>query len=319
MKLISVITPCYNEEENVQEVYSQVREVFQHLPNYTYEHIFIDNASKDKTVPLLKEIAKNDKNVRVIVNARNFGPVRSPYHALFQARGDAIIGIVADLQDPPSMIVDYIKKWEEGSKMVVSVKRQSEEGPVMRAVRSVYYNLIASVADVPQLKHCTGSGLYDRSVVEILKRFHEPYPYFRGLITEIGFDIATIEYNQPKRKRGLTKNNLYTLYDMAMLGFVNHSKVPLRLSAFVGFVVGALSLLIAFFYLIYKIVFWRSFEVGLAPVVIGLFFFSAVQLFFIGIIGEYIGAIYTQVKNRPLVIEKERVNFEPEDREGGQN
>jgi|APSaa5957512622_1039677.scaffolds.fasta_scaffold31550_3 polyisoprenyl-phosphate glycosyltransferase len=320
MGFISVVTPCYNEEENVKELYLQVRSVFESLDgSYGYEHIFIDNASKDGTVSRLKEIAKKDKNVKIIVNARNFGHIRSPYHAILQARGDAVIMLVADLQDPPSMIAVFIKKWEEGYKIVVGVKSKSEENPVMFAIRKLYYNLIEKFSDTKQIKNFTGFGLYDKKFINILKNLNEPYPYFRGLIMEMGFEIAKVEFVQPKREKGKTKNNFYTLYDMAMLGFVNHSKVPLRMATFVGFAVAILSLLVALSYFIYKLIFWQSFQVGVAPMVIGVFFFAAVQLFFIGIIGEYIGAIYTQVKNRPLVIEKERINFEFDDSNTGKN
>ena len=316
MGLISIVTPCYNEEENVKELYLQIKCIFKNLDeNYTYEHIFIDNASKDKTVSILKRIAKEDKNVKIIVNARNFGHIRSPYHALLQTKGDAVICISADLQDPPSMIKDFIKKWEEGFKIVVGVKNKSEENPIMFAIRKLYYNLIEKYAETEQIKNFTGFGLYDREFVDILRTLDEPYPYFRGLITEMGFERAEIEFTQPKRKKGKTKNNFYTLYDMAMLGFVNHSKVPLRMATFVGFSVAIFSLLVALSYFIYKFIFWNSFQVGMAPIVIGVFFFAAVQLFFIGIIGEYIGAIYTQVKNRPLAIEKERINFDTDDSE----
>lgn len=311
MKLISIVTPCYNEEDNVKELYSQVRSVFESLDeSYAYEHIFIDNASKDRTVSILKEIAKEDRNVKIIVNARNFGHIRSPYHGLLQARGDAVIMLVADFQDPPSIVTNFIKKWEEGYKIVVGVKNKSEENPIMFAIRKLYYNLIGKYADTEQIKNFTGFGLYDKDFVDILRNLDEPYPYFRGLITEIGFEVAKVEFVQPKRKKGKTKNNFYTLYDMAMLGFVNHSKVPLRMATFIGFSVAIFSLLVALSYFIYKLIFWQSFQVGMAPMVIGVFFFAAVQLFFIGIIGEYIGAIYTQVKNRPLVIEKERINFD---------
>lgn len=316
MKLISVVTPCYNEEENVRGLYAQVKHVFDNLGNYAYEHIFIDNASKDKTVAILREIVKTDKKVKVIVNARNFGHIRSPFHAYFQARGDAIISISADLQDPPLIIKDFIEKWEEGFKIVVGIKKGSEENPIMFAIRKLYYNLIERYAETEQIKNFTGFGLYDREFIDILRKLDEPYPYFRGLITEMGFERAEVEYIQPKRKKGQTKNNLYTLYDMAMLGFVNHSKVPLRMATFIGFSVAFFSLLVALGYFLYKLVFWERFQLGMAPMVIGIFFFAAVQLFFIGIIGEYIGAIYTQVKNRPLVIEKERINFNTDDSEG---
>ncbi|NQT03086.1 MAG: glycosyltransferase family 2 protein [Planctomycetes bacterium] len=315
MKLISIVTPCYNEEENVRELYLRVKDVLGSLEGYTYEHIFIDNASKDRTVSILKEIAKENKNVKIIVNARNFGHIRSPYHGLLQAGGDAVIMLVADFQDPPSIIIDFIKKWEEGYKIVVGVKSKSEENRLMFATRRLYYSFIEKLSDVKQIKNFTGFGLYDRKIISVLKSLKEPYPYLRGLITEVGFDVAEIEFVQPKRKRGKTKNNFYTLYDMAMLGFVNHSKVPLRMATFLGFSVALVSLLVAIGYFLYKLIFWSRFQVGMGPVVIGVFFFAAVQLFFIGIIGEYIGAIYTQVKKRPLVIEKERINFNPDDSE----
>jgi len=309
VKTISIMTACYNEEENIRSVYEEVKKVFERLDGYACEHLFIDNASQDRTVSILKEITAEDTSVKVIVNTRNFGPIRSPYHAILQSTGDAVISLAADLQEPPSMIEDFVHKWEEGFKVVVAVKSQSEENPVMFGIRRLYYNLIERSAETKQIKGFTGFGLYDREVVELLRTLHEPYPYFRGLITEMGFKTASIPFVQPKRKKGKAKINLYTLYDVAMLGFVNHSKVPLRMATFIGFSVSILSLLVAIGYFVYKLVFWDRFQVGMAPMVIGLFFFAAVQLFFIGIIGEYIGAIYTQVKNRPLVIEKERINF----------
>jgi polyisoprenyl-phosphate glycosyltransferase len=310
MKLISVITPCFNEEENVKELYEQVVAVFDDMPQYKYEHIFIDNASKDRTVPILKEIAQADHRVKIIVNTRNYGHIRSPFHALMQAKGDAAICIVADLQDPPIIIKEFIKKWEEGYKIVIGVKTQSEESPLFFAIRKAYYNLVGRLSEIELIKNFTGFGLYDQKVIETLRGIEDPYPYFRGLICDIGFERAVIEYVQPSRKRGFTKNNFYTLYDTAMLGITNHSKVPLRLATMTGFIVALMSLLVALGYFVYKLVFWENFQVGMAPLVIGLFFFSAVQLLFIGIIGEYIGAIHTQVLKRPLVIEKERINFD---------
>ena len=309
MPFISVVSPCYNEEENVAEVYRQVREVFAGISGYRYEHIFIDNASKDRTVEILKGLAKDDPNVKIIVNSRNFGHIRSPYHALLQAEGDAVVLLVSDLQDPPAMILDFIRKWEEGYKVVLGVKTQSRETPAMFLVRKLYYELIGRLSEIELTKNNTGFGLYDRKIIEILRKVNDPYPYFRGLISEIGFESFKVEYTQPARTRGFTKNNFYTLYDIAMLGITNHSKVPLRLATMLGFLMSAVSLLIAFGYFIAKLVFWNRFSVGVAPLVIGLFFFSSVQLFFIGIIGEYIGSIYTQTLRRPLVIEKERINF----------
>lgn len=311
MKTVSVVTACYNEEDNIEAIYTQVQQVFDALPQYNYEHIFIDNASSDQTVPILREIAARDKRVKVIVNARNFGHIRSPFHGLMQANGDAVISIVADLQDPPEMLVEFLKKWEQGYKMVLGIKKGSEEAKPMFAVRRLYYKLVSSLAEVELIKDFTGFGLYDQEVIRILRTISDPYPYFRGLICDIGFEKARVEYVQPLRKRGITKNNFYTLYDMAMLGMTNHSKVPLRLATMLGFAMSILSLLLGFAYLVYKLIFWERFSVGVAPLVIGLFFVGSVQLFFLGIVGEYVGAIHTQVLRRPLVIEKERINFPP--------
>lgn len=316
-KLISVVTSCYNEEDNVEEVYKQVKAVFEGLEDYLYEHIFIDNASTDSTVSILKKLAKTDNNIKIIVNTRNFGHIRSPYYAMLQARGDAVISIVSDLQDPPSMIADFIKKWEEGYKIVIGIKEKSEESFFIFNVRKYYYKLINRLSETELIKNFTGFGLYDKVVIDNLRKLDDPYPYFRGLIAELGFETAKITYKQPKRKRGITKNNFYTLFDMAMLGITNYSKVPLRIATFVGFGASAISLFVGLFYFVYKLVFWKSFVLGSAPLIVGLFFFAAVQLFFIGIIGEYIGSIHTQILKRPLVIEKERINFDEND--DGQN
>lgn len=310
MKLISIVTPCFNEEGNVEELYRQVKQIFNKLPGYKYEHIFIDNDSTDDTVPILKRLARDDINVKIIVNARNFGHIRSPYYAMLQASGEAVILIVADLQDPTEMIPSFIRKWEEGYKVVLGVKVTSGESFLMFNIRKMYYNFINRVSEIELTKNNTGFGLYDKRIIEILRQVDDPYPYFRGLISDIGFESFKIEYKQPARKRGITKNNFYTLYDIAMLGITNHSKLPLRLAAMTGFLLSALSLLIAMIYFIYKVIYWNSFSLGIAPVVIGIFFFFSVQLFFTGIIGEYIGSIHTQVLKRPLVIEQERINFE---------
>jgi glycosyltransferase involved in cell wall biosynthesis len=308
-KLISIVTPCFNEEDNVRALYEAVKQQCERLGRYRYEHIFIDNASTDGTVAILKEIAHADKNVKVIVNARNFGHIRSPYHGLLQASGDAVIAMAADLQDPPAMIGDFLHKWEEGYKVVLGVKTAAEESFLMYALRSVYYKLARKLSDVELMQHVTGFGLYDRRVIEILRQIDDPYPYIRGLIADIGFESYKIPYTQPRRKRGLTKNNFYTLYDLAMLGITNHSKVPLRVATMAGFLMSALSLLAGLGYLVAKLVFWDWLSVGVAPILISLFFFSSVQLFFLGMLGEYIGAIHTQVQKRPVVIESERVNF----------
>ncbi|HEY5590797.1 MAG TPA: glycosyltransferase family 2 protein [Paludibacter sp.] len=310
MKLISVVTPCYNEEQNVERLYQTIKEIFLGLPEYNYEHIFIDNSSIDGTVEILKRLALFDQRLKIIVNVRNFGHIRSPYYGMLQSKGDAVISVVADLQDPPSMIIDFVDKWEKGYKIVVGTKTKSKENKLMYRFRKLYYNTISKISETDQIKNFTGFGLYDRQFIEILRSLDEPYPYFRGLITELGFSRIEIPYTQPKRERGKTKNNFYTLYDIAMLGFVSYSKLPLRLASFIGFGVSLFSFIIALIYLVYKLIDWNNFSVGIAPLVIGIFFFGGVQLFFLGIIGEYIGAIFTQVKKRPLVIEKERINFE---------
>ncbi|HBG05017.1 MAG: dolichol monophosphate mannose synthase [Geobacteraceae bacterium GWC2_58_44] len=309
MPLISVVSPCYNEEENVEELYRQVRAVFDGLPGYSYEHIFIDNASKDRTVPILKRLAAEDRRVKIIVNNRNFGHIRSPFHGLMQATGDAAVLLVSDLQDPPTMIRDFVASWEAGYKVVLGVKTQSHETPAMFLVRKMYYELISRLSEIELTKNNTGFGLFDKVVVDALRSIDDPYPYFRGLISDLGFASAKIEYTQPVRKRGITKNNFYTLYDMAMLGITNHSKVPLRLMTMIGFCMSAVSFLVAIFYFVAKLIAWDTFTLGLAPLTIGLFLLSSVQLFFIGIIGEYIGSIHTQVLKRPHVIEKERINL----------
>lgn len=309
MKLISVVSPCYNEQENVAILYEQVKQQFELLPNYKYEHIFIDNFSTDNTVSILKDIAQKDKNVKIIINSRNFGHIRSPYYGMLQAKGDAVISLVSDLQDPPELIPELIKKWEEGFKIVCGVKRTSEENFLFFRLRKMYYGLVTKLSEVPLIKNFTGFGLYDQVVIEQLREVKDNYPYFRGLICEIGFEKALIEYNQPVRKRGITKNNFFTLYDIAMLGITSHSKLPLRLATMFGFITAFLSLIAAIVYLILKIINWYSMPMGQAPLVIGVFFFASVQLIFIGIIGEYIGNIHTHVMNRPLVVEKERINF----------
>jgi polyisoprenyl-phosphate glycosyltransferase len=309
MKTISIVTPCFNEEENVEELYSQIKQVMASVDSYTYEHIFIDNHSTDNTASILRKIACHDKRVKIILNVRNFGHIRSPYYGMLQTNGNAVIVLASDLQDPPALIPDFLEQWEKGYKVVMGVKTHSEETPIFWALRTMYYRMLQSLSDVDLVEHATGFGLYDRQVIETLRSLNDPYPYFRGLIAELGYERTTISYLQPSRKRGITKNNFFTLFDMAMLGLTNHSKVPLRLAVIFGFASGLLSFLIGIFYLVYKLIFWQEFSLGLAPVVVGIFFFSSVQLFFLGVVGEYIGAIYTQVLKRPLVIEKERINF----------
>lgn len=311
MKKISILTPCYNEEENVEELYRRVKGQFEQLKDkYEFEHVFIDNASQDRTVEVLRKMAAEDSHIKVIVNAMNFGHIRSPFYGLKQCYGDAVMLMVADLQDPPELIPQFLEQWEQGHKVVVGVKNKSQENPIMYGMRKLFYTSVRRMSETRLIDNFTGFGLYDKTFVDLLRATDDPYPYLRGFVAEYGVNISEVYYTQPKREHGKTKNNFYTLWDMAMLGFVNHSKVPLRLASFIGFITAVLSLFVALFYFIYKLCYWDSFQVGNAPLVIGLFFFSAVQLIFIGILGEYIGAIHTQVRKRPLVIEKERIGWE---------
>jgi glycosyltransferase involved in cell wall biosynthesis len=309
MKTISVVSGCYNEATNLDELVSRVFAVAAKFPQYAWEYILIDNCSTDGSQAVLRRLAAADRRIKVIFNTRNFGHIRSPYHGIMQARGDAVIGLVSDLQDPPEKIEEFISYWEQGFKIVAAIKNESEESALFYALRKFYYTLIARLSDVELLKNFTGFGLYDRLVMEHLRAMDDPYPYFRGMLAELGFPIAQVRFVQPLRKRGITKNNFYTLYDIAMLGFTGHTKVPLRLATMLGFATSLLSFLIGFIYLIIKLLLWQNFTIGLAPVVVGLFFLGSVQLFFIGILGEYIGAIHTKVTKRPLVVEAERINF----------
>jgi glycosyltransferase involved in cell wall biosynthesis len=294
--------------DNIPELYKRITDTLA-TQEYDYEIILADNASTDGSRALIRKLCTEDSRVKAIFNAGNFGQIRSPYNALLSASGDAVVMMCADLQEPPEVIHEFIREWESGAKIVCGVKPKSKESPFMFFIRHCYYKLIIAISETPQIENFTGFGLYDRCVLDALKKFNEPYPYIRGLVAEIGFKRVEVNYEQQKRLHGKTKNNFFSLYDYAMTGFVNHTKLPLRLSAFIGFTLAVLSLTAALVYFIYKLAFWDDFSVGLAPLVIGLFFFSSVQLIFIGVIGEYIGAIWTQVKNKPLVIEEERINF----------
>ena len=309
MKKISIVSGCYNEAGNVEELVDRVRKAMAEFPAYDYEQIIIDNASTDETPEILRKLASEDTRIKVILNARNFGHIRSPYYGILQASGDAVIYLVSDLQEPPELIPQFIREWEQGAKAVVGIKDSSSESPLFFAIRRCYYGLVDRLADTKTIQNFTSFGLYDRVIIDYCRSLNDPYPYFRGLVAEIGLPVKRISYHQPVRKRGITKNNFYTLYDIGMLGITNFSKIPLRLAAMLGFATALLSLLIAIGYLICKLIFWYTFPFGTAPLVIGLFFFSSVQLFFIGIIGEYVGAIHTQVMRRPLVVEMERINF----------
>jgi glycosyltransferase involved in cell wall biosynthesis len=313
-RTVTILTPCYNEADNVEALYEKVRSVFAPLTGYRYEHLFIDNASTDDTVAILRRIAAHDHAVKVIVNTRNFGHIRSPIHALLQCYTDAVIILAADFQDPPEVIPQLLEKWRQGYKVVLAIKAAAEESPLMFAIRRVGYRIVDKLSEVKQVRNNTGFGLYDKAFLSVLRTLPDPYPYFRGIVAELGFKYATVPYVQPSRKRGLTKNNLYALYDLGVQGIVNHSKIPLRIAAIIGFISSVVSLGAALVYFVMKMLFWYDLPIGVAPVIIGLFCVASVQLFFLGVLGEYVGAIYTQVRNRPLVVEQERINF---DRDAG--
>jgi glycosyltransferase involved in cell wall biosynthesis len=309
MKLLSIVTPCYNEVDNVEELVERIRSVMTVENQYEYEHILIDNASTDGTQAKLREMAATDKRIKVIFNARNFGHIRSPHHGILQGQGDAVIWMASDLQDPPELISSFLRQWEAGFYVVMAVKPESETTFAMHWLRRLYYNMLAKASSAPIVRDATGFGLYDKKVMDTLRKIDDPYPYFRGLVSEIGFPVAKVEFKQPRRKRGITKNNVFTLYDIAMLGITNHTKVPLRIMAFSGFLMSIVSFLIAIFFLAMKLLFWDKFSLGTAPILIGMFSFFAIQLFFLGVLGEYVGAVLTQVKKIPLVVEIERINF----------
>ena len=308
-KLVTIVTGCYNEVENVRPLYEALQAIFTTRPQYRFEILYIDNASQDGTQHILRAIAAEDPSVKVILNARNFGHIRSPMHALMEARGDALILMASDFQDPPEMIPAFLDQWEAGHKVVMAVKEKSEESWLLYQLREQYYRMLARMSDVKLVNQTTGFGLYDRVVVEAIRKIDDPYPYFRGLIADVGFEPARVPFTQPRRARGISSQNWYSLYDIAFLGIVNHSKIPLRIATILGFCLACLSMLTATGYLIYKLLYWDSFSVGVAPVLIGFFLLSSVQLVFIGIVGEYIGSIWTQVRHHPYVTEKERINF----------
>jgi glycosyltransferase involved in cell wall biosynthesis len=308
-KFISIVSPCYNEEENIEELYRRVSDVLLKYSQYDFEYLLIDNASTDNTVDKMRAIAANDHRVKVIVNNRNFGHIRSPYWGIIQSTGDATIYLASDLQDPPELIPQFIAAWESGYPVVLAIKPVSHTNFITHRLRRAYYSFLDGISDVSHIKDSTGFGLYDRTVLDKIREINDPYPYFRGLIAELGYEVKTIPFEQTRRLRGITKNNFYTLYDIAMLGIVSHSMVPLRLASFIGFFMGSLSIILALVFLVLKLIYWDSFPLGIAPIVIGLFFMFGILLVFIGLLGEYIGAIHTYVQKRPIVVEKERINF----------
>ena len=307
-KLISIVTPCFNEEQNIEKLCLEVEKIFKNL-NYKYEHIVIDNKSTDKTRNILKSLVQKNKNLKVIFNSKNFGHIRSPYYAMLQSSGDAVILLSADFQDPLELIPDLIDKWKNGNKVVMLKRKSSSENFFMTFVRNSFYKFISKIGETNLVENTTGSGIYDKDIIMNLKKINDPYPYFRGLITELTDSISVIEFHQPLRKYGKTKNNFYSLYDLAILGIIKHSKIPVRVMIIFGFISSLICLFISVLYFFLKIIFWSKFSLGLAPLIIGIFGLASLQILMLGILGEYVILILTHSRNLPLVIEEDRINF----------
>lgn len=311
MKKISIVVPCFNEEENVVPMADAIREEFKkNLSSYEYEIIFIDNDSKDNTRELIRELCNSDKCIKGIFNAKNFGQFNSPYYGMLQSTGDATVLMAADFQDPVEMIPKYVAAWEEGYKIAIGIKKSSQENKIMYHLRSLYYKTIKKLSEVEQIEHFTGFGLYDKAFINVMRNLDDPVPFLRGIVAELGFRRKEIPYEQPQRRAGITSNNLYRLYDAAMLSITAYTKVGLRLATFAGVILSGISMLIAVVYLILKLVYWDRFPAGMAPILIGMLFLGSIQIFFIGLIGEYILTINQRVMKRPLVVEEERINFD---------
>lgn len=313
MKKISVVIPCYNEVENVELMSFAVKNVLDEaLPEYDYEILFIDNCSTDGTREKLEGICAKDRKVKAIFNVTNFGQFNSPFYAMCQSTGDCTICMCCDFQDPVELIPVFVHEWEKGHKIVSGIKTSSKENRFIYFLRTMYYKVIKNMSTTEMIEHFTGFGLYDKSFIAILRQLDDPIPFIRGIVAEYGrgFNRTEIAYEQPKRRAGKTHNNFYSLYDAAMLSFTSYTKVGLRLATFLGFIAGTVSLLIALFYTIYKLTHWYTFQAGNAPMVIGIFLLGSMQLFFIGLLGEYILNINTRVIHRPLVVEEKRLNFE---------
>ena len=305
---ISIITPTFNEVENIEKIYLEIKKKFNEI-NCEYEHLIIDNNSTDGTIDIIRRLAQKDRTLKIIINAKNYGHIRSPFYALLQTNSDATILMASDFQDPIDLIPEYIEKWKKGKKIVLGQKISSEENKIKYFIRTLFYNFLNKISEFELPKNTTGSGIFDKSIIDKLKKINDPYPYFRGLLTELGEEITIIQFRQPLRKSGITKNNLLTLYDIGMLGMVKHSRKPLQFMTLLGFLASIASFAVGIIYLFYKLLFWNSFSLGLAPVIIGIFFVSAIQITLLGLVGEYIGVILLHQRNLPLVIEKERINF----------
>lgn len=310
MKKISILVPTFNEEENVIPLSDAIIKEFKDkLPEYDYDILFIDNHSTDKTRERLLELCQNNNKIKAIFNAKNFGQFNSPYHGLLQTNGDCTISMCADFQDPVDMIPKFVHEWENGYKIVCGIKKTSKENKILRFLRSCYYKLIKKMSDVEQIEHFTGFGLYDSSFIEVLRNLDDSTPFLRGIVAELGSKRKDIPYEQARRRAGKTSNNWYTLYDGAMLSFTSYTKIGLRLATIIGFMCSAISVVIAFIYLILKLTNWDNFSLGTAPILIGVFVFGSLQLFFIGLVGEYILNINQRIMKRPLVVEEKRINM----------
>lgn len=315
MKKISIMIPCYNEVENVEPMSFAVVNVLEEaLCQYDYEIVFIDNCSTDGTRDKLEQICAKNKKIKAIFNVTNFGQLNSPFYGLCQTTGDCTIAMCCDFQDPVELIPRFVEEWEKGHRIVSGIKTSSREPGIIYFLRTVYYKMIRNMSSVQMIEHFTGFGLYDKTFIALLKNLDDPLPFIRGIVAEYGagFNLKEIEYEQPKRRAGKTHNNFYSLYDAAMLSFTSYTKVGLRLATFLGFACSAVSIVIAIVYTILKLTNWSGFSMGMAPLTIGVFIIGGIQLFFIGLIGEYILNINTRVIHRPIVVEEKRINFEEE-------
>lgn len=315
MKKVSILVPCYNEQDNIIPLTGALTKLFKtQLPQYDYEILFIDNASTDNTRAEIRAICQKNKRVRAIFNIRNFGQFNSPFYGIIHTTGDCTVLMAADFQDPLELIPKMVAKWEEGYKIVCGVKTHSGENPVMYRLRGLYYRIIRKMSSTDQIEQFTGFGLYDRSFVKILQELHDPTPFLRGIVGELGYKRCTIEYTQPKRRAGKTHNNFFTLYDAAMLSFTTYTSSGLRVATFIGAIGAGLSLLIGIIYLILKIIYWDRFPAGMVPVILLISLVGSLQLIFTGILGEYVLNMNRRLLNRPLVIEEERLNFDPDEK-----